>query len=85
MLCKERDELKAKLESNEIKTKDSFELDESSIPCVIPISKVDASSFCIDLIDESCSPSYHEDVVVETCDELIGKENDELKLEVAML
>jgi hypothetical protein len=53
LLIKECDELKSKLESNEIKTRNSFELDESSIPCAIPISKVDASTSCIDLIDES--------------------------------
>jgi hypothetical protein len=64
-LNKECDELKSKLESNETKTSNSFELDESSIPCAIPISKVDASTSCIDLIDESCSPSCNENVVVE--------------------
>jgi hypothetical protein len=53
LLSKECDELKSKLESNEIKTSNSFELDESSTPCAIPISKVDASTSCIDLIDES--------------------------------
>jgi hypothetical protein len=37
--------------SNETKTNDSFELDESSIPCIIPVSKVDASTSCIDSID----------------------------------
>jgi hypothetical protein len=73
LLSKECDELKAKLERNETKTSNSFELDETSIPCAIPISKVDASTSCIDLIDESCSPSCHENVVVETCDYLIGK------------
>jgi hypothetical protein len=51
LLSKECDELKFKLESIETKTSDSFELDESSIPCAIPISKVDASTSCIDLID----------------------------------
>jgi hypothetical protein len=55
--------------------------DESSIPCAIPISKVDTSTYCINLIDESCSPSCNENVVVETCDSLIGK-NDELKQEI---
>jgi hypothetical protein len=78
-------ELKSKLESNETKTSTSFELDESSIPCAIPISKVDASTSCIDLIDESCSPSCNENVVLETCDCLIGKKNDELKQEVKWL
>jgi hypothetical protein len=81
-LSKECDEIKSKLESNETKTSNSFELDESSIPFAIPISKVDASNSCIDLIDESCSPSCNENVVVETCDSLIGKKNDELKKEV---
>jgi hypothetical protein len=79
LLINECDELKSKLESNEIKTSNSFELDESSISCAIPISKVDTSTSCIDLIDESCSPSCNENVVVETCDSLIGKKNDELK------
>jgi hypothetical protein len=74
----ECDELKSKHESNETKTSNSFELDESSIPCAIPISKVDASTSCI----ESCSPSCNENVVVETCDCLIGKKNDEQKQEV---
>jgi hypothetical protein len=85
LLSKECDELKSKLESNEIKTSKSFELDESSIPCVIPISQVDASTSCIDLIDESCSPSCNENVVVETCDCLIGKKIDEPKQEVKWL
>jgi predicted nuclease with TOPRIM domain len=57
LLSKECDELKSKFESNETKTCNSFELDESSIPCAIPISKVDASTSSTDLIDESCSPS----------------------------
>jgi regulator of replication initiation timing len=85
LLSKECDELKSKLESNETKTNNSFELDESSIPCAIPIFKVDASTSCIDLIDESYSPSCNENVVVETCDCLIGKKNDELKQEVKWL
>jgi hypothetical protein len=85
LLSKECDELKSKLESNETKVSNSFELDESSIPCAIHISKVDASTSCTDLIDESCSPSCNEIVVVETCDHLIGKKNDELKQEVKWL
>jgi hypothetical protein len=85
LLCKECDELKSKLESNETKISNSFELDESSIPCAIPISKVDASTSCIDLIDESCSPYCNENVVVDTYDCLIGKKNDELKQEVKWL
>ena len=62
---------------------------EQSIPCAFPISKVDASTSCIDLIDESCSNSCNEkcneNVVVESCDDLIVKENDELKQEVERL
>jgi hypothetical protein len=85
LLSKECDGLKSKRESNETKTSSSYELDESSIPCAIPISKVDASTSCIDLIDESCSPSCNENVVVKTCDCLIGKKNDELKQEVKWL
>jgi hypothetical protein len=85
LLSKECDERKAKLESKETKTSNSFELDESSVPCAIPISKVDASTSCIDLIDESCSPSCNENVVVETCDYFISMENDELEQEVKWL
>jgi hypothetical protein len=44
----ECDELKANLGRNETNTSNSFELDETSIPCAIPISKVDASTSCID-------------------------------------
>jgi hypothetical protein len=73
LLSKECNELKSKLESNEAKTSNSFDLDESSIPCAVPISKVDASTSCIDLIDESCSPPCNENVFVETCECLIGK------------
>jgi predicted nuclease with TOPRIM domain len=85
LLSKECDELKSKLESNETKTSNSFELDESSILCAVPISKVDASTSCMDLNDESCSPSFNENVVLETCDCLIAKKNDELKQEVKWL
>jgi hypothetical protein len=66
-------------------TSNSFELHESYIPCAIPISTVDASTSCIDLIDESCLPYFNENVVVETCDSLIGKKNDEFKQEVKWL
>jgi hypothetical protein len=82
LLSKECDELKSKVESSETKTSSSIDLDESSIPCAIPISKVDASTSCIDLTDESCSPSCNENVVLETCDCFIGKKHDELKQEV---
>ena len=56
---------------------------KQSIPCAIPISKVDASTFCIDLIEESCynpcNEKCYEDVFVESRDDLIAKKNDELK------
>jgi hypothetical protein len=76
LLSKECDELKSKLESNETKKSNSFELDESSIPCAIPIYKVDASTSFIDLIDESCSPSFNENVVVETCVLMVETRNN---------
>jgi hypothetical protein len=42
LLSKECDELKSMFGNNETKTSNSFEFDESFIPCAIPISKVDA-------------------------------------------
>ena len=48
-------------------------------------SRVDASTSCIDLIDESFSNPCNENVVIEFCDDLIAKENDELKQEVERL
>ena len=87
LLSKEHEELKLKFESiND--TNDSLEK-KQTIPCAIPISRVDASTSCIDLIDESCSNTcnekYYENVVVKLCDDLIAKENDELKQEVEKL
>ena len=81
LLSNEHKELKLKFESiNE--TSDFLEM-KQSIPCAFPISKVDTSTSCIDLIDESCSnpcnEKCNENVVVESCDDLIAKENDELK------
>ena len=62
---------------------------KQSISCSIPISKVDASTSCIDLIDESCSnpcnEKCNENVIVESCDDLIARENEELKQEVERL
>ena len=82
MLSKEHEELKLKIESITKETNDSLET-EQSIPCAIPISKVDASTSCIDSFDESCSnhcnEKCYENVIVESCDDLIAKENDELK------
>ena len=63
-------------------TNDSLKM-EQTIPCAIPIFMVDASTSCIDLIDELCSnpcnKKCYENVIVESCDDLIAKENDELK------
>ena len=43
--------------------------------------KIDASTSYIDLIDESnpCNEKCFKDIVVESCNNLIAKENDELK------
>ena len=88
MLSKEHEELKLKIESIKNETNDSLKM-KQSIPCAISISKEDASTSCINLIDESCSnpcnEKCHEDVLVESCDDLIAKKNDELKQEVEML
>ena len=85
MLSKEHEELKLKFESiND--TNDSLEM-EQTIPCAIPISRVDASTSCLDLIDESnpYNEKYCENVFVESCDDFIVKENDELNQEVERL
>ena len=81
MLSEEHEELKLKFESiND--TNNSLEM-KQTIPCTIPISGVDASTSCIDLIYESCSnpcnEKCYENIVEESCDDLIAKENDELK------
>ena len=89
LLNKEHDELKLRFESIKKEYMDSLMKMEQAIPCAIDISRVDASTSCIDLIDESCSPlcneKCHENFVVETCDDFIAKENDELKQEVERL
>ena len=80
LLRKEHEELKSKFESIN-NTNDSLETKQST-PSTNPISKVDASTSCIDLIDEPCSNpcnENYENVVVESCDDLIANENDELK------
>ena len=62
---------------------------KQSTPNTNSNSKVDASTSCFDLIDESfsnpCNEKCHEDVFVESCDDLIAKKNDELKQEVERL
>src|SRR6185312_3423524 len=85
LLSKEHEELKLKFESI---NNDSLEI-KQTIPCAIPISRIDASTSCIDLIDDSfsnpCNEKCYVNVVVESCDDLIAKENDELKQEVERL
>ena len=46
-----------------------------------------ASTSCFDSIDKSnpCNEKCFEDVIVESCDDLIAKKNDELKQEVQRL
>ena len=81
LVSKEHEELKLKLESiND--TNDSLEM-KQTISCAIPISRVDASTSCIDLIDEFCSnpcnEKCYENIVVESRDCLFVKENGEFK------
>ena len=85
LLGKEHEELKLKIESI-AKINDSLETMQST-PSTNSISKVDASTSCFDLIDESnpCNEKYFEDVIVESCDDHIAKENNELKQEVERL
>ena len=84
LLSKKHEEIKLKFESIN-NTNDSLETKQST-PSTNPISKVDASTSCNDLIDEFCSnpcnEECNENVVVESCDDLITKENCELKQEV---
>ena len=49
LLSKKHEELKLKIES--INDTNDFLKMKQSIPCAIPISKEDVSTFCIDLID----------------------------------
>ena len=81
--CLVHEELNIKIES--INETNNFLEMKQSIPCAIPISKVDASTSCIDLIDKSCfnpcNEKCFENIVVESCDDLIAKENDGLKHE----
>ena len=60
---------------------------KQSTPSTNSISKIDASTSCFDLIDESnsCNEKCFEDVIVESCDDHIAKENDDLKQEVERL
>jgi len=82
LLSEKHEELKLKIES--INDANDFLKTKYSTPSTSSNSKVDASTSCLDLIDES-NPSnekYFKNVVVESCDDLIAKENEELKQEV---
>ena len=77
MLSKEHEEFKLKIESITKETNDSLETEQST-PCETPFSKVDVS--CIDKsCSNPCNEKCYENVIVESCDDLIAKENDELK------
>ena len=79
MLDNEHKELKMKYESLESKSESSSDKSfPCNIPCAISFDKVDASTSC------DLTPC-NENVIVETCDDLIAKENDELKQEVERL
>ena len=68
LLDNEHEELKMKYESLESKSESSSDKSfPCNIPCATPIIKVDASTSC-DLTPRN------EDVIVETCDDLIAKE-----------
>ena len=85
LLSKKYEELKSKFESIN-NTNDSLKTKKST-PSTNSISKIDTSTSCLDLIDESnpCNEKCFENIVVESCDDLIAKENDELKQEVQRL
>ncbi|CAN6325463.1 unnamed protein product [Urochloa humidicola] len=82
LILSENDELTTRIEKLE-KVKTTSHI--ASTPVFDEKSKMDASTCCYDLIDESCSPSCNENVVIENCDDLIAQENDELKKEVESL
>ena len=71
MLSKEHEELKLKIESITKETNDSLEMEQST-PCEPPFSKVDIS--CIDKsCSNPCNEKCYENIVVESCDDLIAK------------
>jgi len=79
LLDNEHKELKMKYETLESKSESSSDKSfPCNIPCAISFDKVDASTSC------DLTPC-NENVIVETCDDLIAKENDELKQEIERL
>ena len=85
LLSEKHEGLKLKIES--INDANDFLETKHSTPSTSSNSKVDTSTSCLDLIDESnpCNEKCFENVVVESCDDLIAKENEELKQEVERL
>jgi hypothetical protein len=83
LLNKEHEELKLKLESIESQPKIPLKQSTSLFDFN---SKVDAFTSCDDLIDLSSSPLCNEtcveNVIGESCNDLIVQENSELKQEV---
>jgi len=85
LVGKEHEELKLKIES--INDANDFLKTKQSTPSTSSNSKVDASTSCLDLINESnpCNEKCFENVIVESCDDLIAKKNEELKQEIETL
>ena len=87
MLCKFQKLSKEHQELKDSKVEINDPMQEQSIPYAIPFSKVDVSISC-NLFDDSnlppCNEKCHEKVV-EILDDLVGKENEELKQEVDRL
>ena len=85
LLSEKHEELKLKIES--INDTNDFLKMKQFTPSTSSISKVDASTSCLDLIDESnpCNEKCFKDIVAESCNNLIAKENDEVKQEVQRL
>jgi hypothetical protein len=60
---------------------------EVSLVEIPKIIKKDASTSCLDLIDDTnpCNQVLIKNIVVETCSDKVAKENEELRQEVARL
>ena len=71
-LSEKHEELKLKIES--INDANNFLETKQSTPSTSSNSKVDASTSCLDLINESnpCNEKCFENVIVESCDDLIA-------------
>ena len=75
--------MKLKLKFESINDTNDFLEIKQSTPNTSSNFKIDASTSCIDLIDDSfsnpCNEKCHENVVIKSCEDLIAKANDELK------